>query len=140
MRDLSAILAIAYRDLLKFARDPARIVFSLGFHLGTMTPGQCVDYLVAKVGHERDNAAAEVRRSFVGGYGPLYQAAYMLGGLQIRALRKELVDSGRMTNRQFHDAILRENAIPIEMIRASLTRQRLTRDHSPQWRFSLGGG
>ena len=75
-----------------------------------------------------------------GSYGPLYQAAYMLGGLQIRALRKGLVDSGRMTNRQFHDAILRENAIPIEMIRASLTRQRLTRDHSPQWRFFLGGG
>ena len=31
MTDLSAILAIAYRDLLKFLRDPARIVFSLVF-------------------------------------------------------------------------------------------------------------
>src|SRR5204862_1216797 len=31
MRELSAILAIAYRDLLKFVRDPARIVFSLVF-------------------------------------------------------------------------------------------------------------
>ena len=59
----------------------------------------------------------------------------MLGGLQLRALHHELVDSGKMTDRQFHDAVLRENAIPIAMIRASLTNQRLTRDFEPSWRF-----
>ena len=59
----------------------------------------------------------------------------MLGGLQLRALRRELVDSGKMTERQFHDAVLRENAIPIEMIRASLTNQKLTRDFEPSWRL-----
>ena len=59
----------------------------------------------------------------------------MLGGLQIRALHGELVDSGKMTHRQFHDAILKENAIPIELIRASLTGQPLSRDHAPQWQF-----
>ncbi len=113
----------------------ARIVFSLSFHLEKMTPEECVDYLVQKVGHERDNAAAEVRRSLDGTYAPLYQIAYMVGGLQLRALHRELVGSGRMTNRQFHDAVLRENRIPIEMIRASLTRQRLARDFKPGWRF-----
>ena len=81
----------------------ARIVFSLNFHLGKMSEQQCIDYLVARVGHERDNATAEVRRSFGTSYGALYQAAYMLGGLQIRALHKELVGGGKMTNRQFHD-------------------------------------
>jgi uncharacterized protein (DUF885 family) len=65
----------------------------------------------------------------------LYQAAYMLGGLQIRGLRKELVESGKMTDRDFHDAILRENAIPIEFIRASLGGQPLTKDFASQWRF-----
>jgi uncharacterized protein (DUF885 family) len=100
-----------------------------------MSPGECVDFLVTKVGHERENAAAEVRRSVAGGYPPLYQAAYLLGGLQIRALRKELVDSGHMTEREFHDAILRENRIPIAMVRASLTRQKLTRDYTPDWKF-----
>ena len=113
----------------------ARIIFSLEFHLGKMTPQQCVDFLVDRVGHERDNATAEVRRSFTGGYGPLYQAAYMLGGLQIRALRKELVETGKMTDRGFHDAILRENAIPIEMIRAGLTQQPLTKDYKTAWKF-----
>src|SRR5512147_1400900 len=84
----------------------ARIIFSLRFHLGTMTPQEAVDFLVNRVGHERANAEAEVRRSFNGTYSPLYQAAYMLGGLQIRALREELVRGGRMTDKQFHDAIL----------------------------------
>jgi len=113
----------------------ARIIFSFSFHTGKMTPQQCVDFLVDKVGHERENAAAEVRRSFGGSYEPLYQAAYMLGGLQIRSLRHELVDSGKMTNKQFHDAILHENSIPIEMLRADLESVPMTRDYEPIWRF-----
>jgi uncharacterized protein (DUF885 family) len=113
----------------------ARIIFSLSFHLGKMTPEECVNFLVDRVGHERENAIGEVRRSFGGLYSPLYQAAYLLGGMQIYALRHELVDSGKMTNRQFHDAVLRENAIPIELIRASLTHQKLKRHYTATWRF-----
>ncbi len=113
----------------------ARIIFSLKFHLGRMTPKECIDFLVNKVGHEPENATAEVRRSIVGGYGPLYQAAYMIGGLQIRALRAELVDTGKMTNRAFHDAILGENSLPIEMLRALMTDQKLTRDYTAKWKF-----
>ena len=116
----------------------ARIIFSLSFHLEKMTPQECIDLLVKKVGHEVDNATAEVRRSFGGAYGPLYQCAYLLGGLQVRALRRELVDSGKMTNRAFHDAILKENRIPNEMVRASLTKQKLTRDFVSTWKFYPG--
>ena len=113
----------------------ARIIFSLSFHLEKMTPQECIDLLVKRVGHEPENATAEVRRSFAGGYGPLYQAAYLLGGLQIYSLHKELVDSGKMTNRTFHDSILKENRIPIEMVRAILTKQKLTRDYTSNWKF-----
>lgn len=113
----------------------ARIIFSLGFHLEKMTPQQCIDLLVNRVGHELDNATAEVRRSFAGDYGPLYQCAYMLGGLQFYSLHRDLVDSGKMTNRDFHDTILKENRIPVEMVRAILTGQKLTRDHKPGWKF-----
>lgn len=113
----------------------ARIIFSLSFHLGKMTPQQCIDFLVDRVGHERDNATAEVRRSFAGMYGPLYQAAYMLGGLQIRAMRAELVDTKKLTNKQFHDHIVQQNSIPIELVRASFSDQPLTRDFKPTWRF-----
>ena len=113
----------------------ARIIFSLNFHLGKMTPDECIEFLVNRVGHERENAVGEVRRSFGGGYEPLYQAAYLLGGMQLYALRKELVVSGKMTERQFHDAVLRENRIPIEMLRAALSGQKLTRDYATTWRF-----
>jgi uncharacterized protein (DUF885 family) len=114
----------------------ARIIFSLKFHLGEMSPQECVDFLVGRVGHERANACAEVRRSFEGGYSPLYQCAYLLGGLQFRALRRELVESGKMTDRQFHDAILRLGSMPVEMVRASLVPEvELSRDSEPSWRF-----
>ncbi len=113
----------------------ARIIFSLNYHLGNWTPQQCINFLVDRVGHERANAEGEVRRSFTGGYGPLYQIAYMLGGQQFYSLKKELVDSKKMTYRQFHDAILRENNMPVEMVRAILTNQHLSKDFSTQWKF-----
>jgi len=113
----------------------ARIIFSLSFHLEKMTPQECIELLVNKVGHERDNATAEVRRSFDGSYGPLYQIAYLIGGLQQMAMHKELVDSGKMTNRAYNDALLKENRIPIEMLRAAITNQKLTRDFVTNWKF-----
>lgn len=113
----------------------ARIVFSLRYHLGQMTAQEAIDYLVDRVGHERRNAIAEVRRSVAGDYSPTYQAAYMLGGLQFRALHRELVQSGKMSERDFHDAILRENAIPVEMIRASLSGRMIDKDFKTTWRF-----
>lgn len=116
----------------------ARIIFSLSFHLEKMTAQEAVDFLVNRVGFERENAAGEVRRSFESGvYPPLYQAAYMLGALQINALQKELVGTGagKMTPRQFHDAILQENMMPIELVRAALTKAKLARDFKPSWRF-----
>jgi uncharacterized protein (DUF885 family) len=113
----------------------ARIIFSLSFHLGTMSPQESIDFLVDRVGHERANATAEVRRSFNGSYSPLYQAAYMLGGLQIRSLHQELVQSGRMSNREFHDAILQGGRMPIEMVRAMLLGDPPRRDFVSTWRF-----
>ena len=116
----------------------ARIIFSLNFHMGLWTPGQCVDFLVDNVGHERDNAAAEVRRSFESAQyqnQPLYQAAYLLGGLQLRGLRKELVDTKVMTNKAFHDEILRQGNMPMALVRLNLTKQKLTKDMDINWKF-----
>lgn len=114
----------------------ARIIFSMNYHLGKWTPQQCIDFLVDRVGFERANAEAEVRRSFTGGYGPLYQIGYMLGGLQFRALHKELVGGGKMTNIQFHDRILKENNMPVEMVRAILINQALPENFSTNWKFA----
>lgn len=113
----------------------ARIIFSINYHLGKWTPKECIDFLVEKVGHERANAEAEVRRSVTGGYGPLYQLAYMIGAKQFVALRKEAVGGGKMTEREFHDAVLQSGNIPIEMVRALLLGQKLTKEYKTSWRF-----
>lgn len=111
----------------------ARIIFSLNYHLGNWTPQQAVDFLVERVGHERANAEAEVRRTTIDA--PLYQIAYMIGALQFRKLYEELVESGDMTAREFHDAIMQGGRLPVELVRARLTGQPLTRDFRSQWRF-----
>jgi uncharacterized protein (DUF885 family) len=113
----------------------ARILFSLGFHMGKLTPEQAVDMLIQRVGHEPDNARAEVRRSFNGDYPPLYQAGYMIGALQLRALKKELVDGGGMPLLKFHDGILEGGMLPAELIRARLNNEKISKDFKPSWRF-----
>lgn len=113
----------------------ARIIFSLKYHLEQMTPQECIDFLVQEVGHERANAEAEVRRSIMGRYDPLYQLAYMIGGIQFKALKTELVGSGQMTLIEFHDAVLRQNNIPVELLRATLKGEELPENHITSWRF-----
>jgi hypothetical protein len=114
----------------------ARIIFSINFHLGRMSPEECINLLVEDVGHERATAEGEVRRSLNGDYSPLYQAGYMLGALQIFALRKEMVDGRRMPEKIFHDRFLKGNRMPIEMVRALMNGwPLLSPDFEPSWRF-----
>ncbi|WP_313514586.1 DUF885 family protein [Sphingobacterium sp.] len=113
----------------------ARITFSIKFHIGEWTPQQCIDYLVNQVGHEPANALGEVKRSFEGSYDPLYQLAYMIGGLQLLSISDEMVGSGKMTYKEFHDRVIKENYMPMEMLRAILTNQNLNPDHQSSWKF-----
>ena len=114
----------------------ARIIVSLKFHLGRMTPAEMVDFIVDRVGHERFGATSEVRRFIAGGYSPLYQAGYMIGGLQLRALREEMVAKGKMTDKQFNDEVLKSGPIPIEFIRAAMLNVPLKRDMKASWKFA----
>lgn len=81
-----------------------------------------------RVGHEYANAEAEVRRSFEGRYGPLYQISYMIGGMQIYALYNELVESKKMSPAEFHDTILRNGSIPIGAVKGILTQESLSEE------------
>lgn len=117
----------------------ARVIVSLRFHLGQMTPPEMIDFLVDKVGHERSGATAEVRRYIGTGYSPLYQVGYMIGGIQIHALQKELTSpaaASPLTVRRFHDQILLQGPVPVEMIRASLIGKPLPKSWVPAWRFA----
>jgi uncharacterized protein (DUF885 family) len=113
----------------------ARIIFSLKFHLGEMTPQECIDLLVDEVGHEYANAEAEVRRSFTTSYPPLYQLAYMMGGLQFYALRNEMLEKG-WTEKQFHNRVMLEGRMPVEILRALLQELPLTKNYKTKWKFS----
>lgn len=113
----------------------ARITVSLKFHLGQMTPEQMVEFLVERVGHERMGATSEVRRFIAGDYSPLYQCAYMIGGVQIRALREEALKRG-MSEKAFHDQMLTYGSIPIELVRNGVLGLPMTRDAKAEWKFA----
>ncbi|MCH8275222.1 MAG: DUF885 family protein [Armatimonadetes bacterium] len=113
----------------------ARIIVSLKFHLEEMEPQEMVDYLVERVGHERHTAESEVRRFIGDDYPPLYQCAYLIGGLQVHALYRELVGDGIMAPKEFHDRFLRLNAVPIALARASLKDLPLSPDYEGGWRL-----
>ncbi|MDE2127418.1 MAG: DUF885 family protein [Armatimonadetes bacterium] len=112
-----------------------RVAFSLGFQLGELSTEQCVEMLVAEVGHERANAEAEVRRSFGGEYDILYQCAYLIGGLQVHALYREMTAEHGMTPLAFHDAFLKENCMPIATLRALMLGEPFGTSGPAEWRF-----
>jgi hypothetical protein len=112
----------------------ARVIVSLQYHLGRLTPPDMVKFLMERVGHEQLGARSEVRRFITAA--PLYQASYLLGGLQLQALQRELVGAGRMTDEQFHDAVLRRDGLPIELLRVDLEQRPLIRTAKPEWRFT----
>jgi uncharacterized protein (DUF885 family) len=113
----------------------ARIIFSTRYHTGQWTPQQCIDFLVDHVGHERENAIAEVRRSFSGGYGPLYQIGYLTGAMQFIALHHEFVDSGRMSNIAFHKKILEAGPMPVALVREMLSGMENDKETLTPWYF-----
>jgi len=113
----------------------ARITFSIKFHLGEWKPQQCIDYLVNRVGFESANAHGEVKRSFEGSYDPLYQLAYLVGGLQLMRIKEEVVDQGKMSFVEFHDRVIKENYLPMEMLRAIIKGEKLKPDYETNWKF-----
>jgi hypothetical protein len=112
----------------------ARIIFSLRFHLLQMSPDQCIDFLVANVGFERRNSAAEVRRSVGPDYPPLYQAAYMIGALQLRQLSKKWLSEERPLI-DFHDGVMQHGNLPIALLSPLLWNTPLKRDEAPTMKF-----
>ena len=113
----------------------ARIIFSLKFHMGQWSPQESVDFLVDRVGHERDNATAEVRRSFErrSTDSRSIRRRTCSAACSCAACARELVDTKIMTNKQFHDEIMRQGNMPIALIRLAVTQaSKLTRDMDDQ--------
>jgi uncharacterized protein (DUF885 family) len=112
----------------------ARVILTLKYHLGRMTPEEMVTFLTDRVGHEKFGARSEVRR-FIQAE-PLYQVGYLIGGRQILALHDEMVGPGKLSERQYHDAVLEQGAMPIELLRVALKGVPVSKDSRPAWRFA----
>jgi uncharacterized protein (DUF885 family) len=112
----------------------ARIMVVLGFHTGKLSIQDCLDLIIGRVGHDTYAGTSQVRWLIAGDLS-LYGASYMLGGLQLLGLRREMVDSGKMTDRAFHDSILKANLMPIYLLRAILTDHPLAKDETSDWHF-----
>jgi hypothetical protein len=46
-----------------------------------------------------------------------------------------MVNSGKIEEKEFHDLILMQNTMPIEILRAKVTGNPLKKDHRASWRF-----
>lgn len=82
---------------------------------------RALDYLVENAGLDPDLAGSEVDRYVAW---PGQATAYMLGALEIRALREEAERAlgDRFDVRAFHDAVLEDGAVPLPMLRARVAR------------------
>lgn len=59
----------------------------------------------------------------------------MLGALQLWKLREMVVDTNEVSEKEYHDAILKTGMLPIEMVKALITGDELSRDFKPEWKF-----
>jgi hypothetical protein len=61
----------------------------------------------------------------------LYQCSYLLGALQLKALREEVVGRGKMSDGEFNDTILE-----LELIRDGMLNLPLARNTRASWKFA----
>ena len=115
----------------------ARVLLMLDFHLGLQSPEEMVQMLIDRIGHEAFTARAEVRRYVGDDYGPTYPLGYLIGGLQLRALARELIGPEKMSSKQFHDQVLQQGSLPVALLRMALGSGALDQNSQPgQWRFA----
>ncbi len=88
----------------------ARVIIDVGLHTQGMTFDEGVQLLTDRVYLSKAAAVAEVRRYAMS---PTQPMSYMLGKLQILALRDKLK---QLPLRQFHDYLLSSGTIPLSLV------------------------
>jgi uncharacterized protein (DUF885 family) len=92
-----------------------------GIHAFGWSRHQAIDYLLANVGLSEHDVVSEVDRYIAR---PGQALAYKIGELEIRKLRSEAAAElgGAFDVRAFHDAVLENGALPLDLLRARLER------------------
>lgn len=99
----------------------ARLVVDSGMHMLGWSRGEAVDYMLANTAEARSTVSAEVDRYLAA---PGQATAYLLGSLEILRLREEARQAlgERFELRAFHDRVLEDGAVPLDMLRAKIER------------------
>jgi uncharacterized protein (DUF885 family) len=99
----------------------ARLVVDAGMHARGWTRDQAVDYLTSHTAMSPLQVQGEVDRYISW---PGQATAYMLGNLEIRALRREAERrlGTRFDIARFHDAVLGQGSVTLPMLRAQVER------------------
>ena len=108
----------------------ARVITSINYHTKKWTKEQCIAFFKNQVGADDFVAISESNRAFTS-----YPISYLIGGLQFLSLKKELVDSGKMSLKDFHNKMYQENYIPMNLFRYALKGEKIPEKIPNSWRF-----
>lgn len=99
----------------------ARLVVDTGIHALGWSRQQALDYLNTHTANPPQENAAEVERYIAQ---PAQALAYKIGQLRIAALRDaaRAALGPRFDQRRFHDAVLRNGALPLDLLQRELER------------------
>ncbi len=110
-----------------------RLVVDTGIHYLGWTRQQAIDYMAANTALSLHNIRAEVDRYIAW---PGQALAYKMGELKIRELRKQAESTlgNRFDIRDFHDTVLAQGSVPLEILEQSVqhwieSRRQETADH-----------
>lgn len=95
-----------------------RIVLDVGLHAGSLSAQEASARLVLETGMDVEEAEAEVLRYTLA---PAYNLSYMWGRLQIERLRERALSSG-LSERAFHDALLKVGSVPVALVASEISR------------------
>ena len=93
----------------------SRLVVDTGIHAFGWSRDRAVQFMVENTALSRANIDAEVNRYITN---PGQALAYKIGELKIRELRTraERALGGRFDLRRFHDAVLEQGAVPLDLL------------------------
>ena len=92
-----------------------RLVVDTGIHAKHWTREQAITYMLEKTGMGEKNVTAEIERYIVD---PGQACAYKVGMLKIQELRERAQRElgTKFDQREFHDAVLKNGALPLEIL------------------------
>jgi uncharacterized protein (DUF885 family) len=97
-----------------------RLVVDTGIHAERWTREQAIAYMLEKTGMGEKEVTAEIERYIVN---PGQACAYKVGMLKIQELRKRAQTElgAKFDQREFHDVVLKNGALPLEILEEQVT-------------------